>query len=172
MKGSLQPLLAPHGTGTPPHPGSLRADVWAATWCVAAAAVRAAALRDQCCRFCLLCACARGWRDAAAAAHSASHHEILVHHAWHIFEERGDWSDWLVRTCSRLQRQLARQYTAATRCSHLHTRTICRPRAATRMLYFHRPPQFAVRHTRERGVRSITTKMARYQSTMARSSRF
>lgn len=28
------------------------------------------------------------------AAHAASNHELLVQHAWHKFEERGDWSDW------------------------------------------------------------------------------
>jgi hypothetical protein len=31
---------------------------------------------------------------AAWAAHSASNHELLLQHAWHKFEEKGDWSDW------------------------------------------------------------------------------
>ena len=30
----------------------------------------------------------------ARAAHAASHHEVFLQHAWHRFEERGDWSDW------------------------------------------------------------------------------
>jgi hypothetical protein len=35
-----------------------------------------------------------GGINTAMAAHSANHHQILVQHAWHRFEERGDWSDW------------------------------------------------------------------------------
>merc|ERR1712166_215979 len=42
----------------------------------------------------LLLVCLVATVHQAAAAHSASPHEMLLQHAWHKFEDRGDWSDW------------------------------------------------------------------------------